>query len=167
MQTDTSLAEAFCRDSIASLEEGCSKITHCLRQLGEDQIWWRPRPEMNSIGNLLLHLAGNVRQWIVAGVGDFEDTRERQAEFDERGPLPQDVVWGRLEQVVKEASAVLHAVSATDLMTSKQVQGFDVTKLGATMHSVSHFQGHVQEIIGLTRQQLGDEYQFRWTPDQE
>src|SRR5258706_7851702 len=67
-----------------------ARIEHGLSQLSDDQVWWRPRPEMNSIGNLLLHLAGNVGQWIVAPVENTPSTRNRPAEFAERGPIPRD-----------------------------------------------------------------------------
>jgi uncharacterized damage-inducible protein DinB len=164
MSNDQDLVRSVTTEAIASLNYGCEKIEHCLRQLDEEQLWWRPGPDMNAIGNLLLHLAGNLRQWIVAGVGDAVDTRERQREFDQREPIPKSQVWQRLAAVVEEAANVLRTVSADELMSLKRVQGNDVTKVHAMMHSVTHFQGHVQEIICLTRQQLGDKYELQWQP---
>jgi hypothetical protein len=164
MSTQEALTRKVAEEAIACLEYGSRKIEHCLRQLEEEQVWWRPRPDMNAIANLLLHLAGNLRQWIVAGVGDAVDTRERQSEFDERGPIPKAQIWERLAAAVGDAENVLRQVSTEALLAGKRIQGHDVTKLHAVMHAVTHFQGHVQEIICLTRQQLGSQYEFQWKP---
>lgn len=150
--------------AIEAIDYGMNKIQHCVAQLSDDQIWWRPHEEMNAIGNLLLHLAGNLRQWIVSGVGDLEDTRDRPAEFAERTRLPQAEVLQRLQDVVEEVRATLTAMDSESWLEQRRIQGNHVSKLQAMMHSVTHFQGHVQEIIGMTRQQLGGEYAFEWSP---
>lgn len=150
--------------AVDCLEYGRVKIEHCLAQLSNDQVWWRPRENMNSIGNLLLHLAGNMKQWIVSGIGDTPDTRERQAEFDHREMISKQDVYKSLCDVIAEASNVLKSASADDLISAKRIQGHDVTKMEAMWHSVTHFQGHVQEIICLTRWQLGNDYKFQWEP---
>ncbi|MEM7314972.1 MAG: DUF1572 family protein [Planctomycetota bacterium] len=154
---------AFAREANFCLDYGMNKIEHCLRQLDDAQVWWRPREEMNSIGNLLLHVAGNLRQWIVAGVGDVEDVRVRQAEFDERA-LPKAEVFDQLRNVIEQAKVTITSTSASELLTDKIIQGHDTNKMQAIWHSVTHFQGHVQEIIGMTRQQLGPAYEFEWSP---
>ena len=161
---ENKIASEIGAEMAACLEYGARKISHCINQLYDEQVWWRPSPELNSIGNLLLHLAGNLRQWIVAGVGDAEDIRQRQSEFDESGPIAKRELLERLTSVLKDSKAALSAVTAEDLLSGKRVQGFDVTKLHAAMNSVTHFQGHVQEIICLTRQQLGSNYKFEWKP---
>ena len=161
---ENKIASEIGAEMAACLEYGARKISHCINQLDDEQVWWRPSPELNSIGNLLLHLAGNLRQWIVAGVGDAEDIRQRQSEFDESGPIAKRELLERLTSVLKDSKAALSAVTAEDLLSGKRVQGFDVTKLHAAMNSVTHFQGHVQEIICLTRQQLGSDYEFEWKP---
>ncbi len=158
------LASSVTKEAASCIDYGLNKIQHCLNQLDEGQVWWRPEPNMNSIGNLLLHLAGNVRQWIVAGVGDLEDTRLRRQEFAERDELPKGELLQSLVAVLDEAKRTMEAASESDLLTETRIQGHDVTKLGAIWHSVTHFQGHVQEIIGMTRQQLGDDYVFEWSP---
>jgi uncharacterized damage-inducible protein DinB len=167
MNNEQDIAKAFAREAIYCMHYGINKIEHCLKQLDDEQVWWRPRDEMNSIGNLLLHVAGNLRQWIVAGVGDVEDTRIRQLEFDERGPLPKEQVLNRLLEVLSQAEATIRNVSAEELLKDKRIQGHDSNKMQAIWHSITHFQGHVQEIIGMTRQQLGADYKFEWTPSPE
>lgn len=158
------LTTATTNAAIRELDNAVNKITHCLDQLSEEQVWWRPTESMNSIANLILHLCGNVRQWIISGVGGAEDTRNRPQEFSERGPVPKDELLRRLNATVAEAKATLENVSAADLVQSSRIQGFDVTGIAAIFHSVSHFQGHTQEIIHMTRCQLGDEYRFDFVP---
>src|SRR5262245_9693814 len=80
-----------------------ARVKHCPGQLTDEQVWWRSRPSLNSIGNLTLHLCGNVRQWVVAGPGEAEDGRDRPAEFAERGPVPKQELLRRLEAAVGEA----------------------------------------------------------------
>ena len=149
------------------LDNGLKKIKHCLEQLTDAQIWWRPAPSMNSIANLLLHLSGNVRQWIVAGVGGAADTRNRPQEFSERSPIPKQELLQQLESTLGAARQVLGQISSAELLQELRVQGFEVTGVSAIFHSVAHFQGHVQEIVNLTRSQLGDEYQFEFVPKTE
>ena len=119
---------------------------------------------MNSVANIILHLCGNLRQWIVAGLGGGMDTRNRPAEFSERGPIPKDELLRKLETTVGEARAKLERQSARALIEIRRIQSFNVTGLAAIFDSVSHFRGHAQEIIHITRSQLGDDYQFAWKP---
>ena len=164
MKSNDEIANELAGEAAESLRSGLTKIKHCLKQLDDAQIWWRPNEEMNAIGNLLLHLAGNLGQWIVAGIGDSEDTRDRPREFSERRQIPQGEVLQRLVSVVEESCRTLAHLPAEGLLDKKRIQGTEVTKMHAMIHSVTHFQGHVQEIISLTRQQLGDRYQFQWKP---
>jgi Protein of unknown function (DUF1572) len=140
------------------------RIKHCLHHLSDEQTWWRPGPGLNSIGNLILHLCGNLRQWIIVGLGGGQDVRNRPAEFAERGPIPRSELLARLDAVVNEAGAVLRRQTADQFLLVRRIQGMDVTGLEALFDSVPHFRGHTQEIVGMTRLQLGKAYQFAWTP---
>ena len=91
------------------------RIVCCLEELSPDQIWWRPHEASNSVGNLVLHLAGNVRQWIISGLGGAPDFRQRDREFSECGPLPRRVLANRLRKTVQEACSVLSKLSPDDL----------------------------------------------------
>jgi hypothetical protein len=162
--TPDDLAAAVGREAANELTSALGRIKHCLGHLNDEQVWWRPRPSMNSIGNLILHLCGNVRQWVVAGLGGAADVRNRPAEFAERGPIPKSELLRRLDAVVDEAKAVLGRLTARQLLETRRIQGFDETGLAALLSSVPHFRGHTQEIIHLTRLQLGDAYQFAWRP---
>ena len=162
--TADELATAVGTEAANELASALGKIKHCLGQLTDEQVWWRSRPSLNSIGNLTLHLCGNLRQWIVAGLSGAADVRDRPAEFSERGPMPKDELLRRLEAVVGEAGAVLAGQTARQLLEVRRIQGFDVTGLAALFSSVPHFRGHTQEIVHLTRVQLGDAYKFHWQP---
>jgi uncharacterized damage-inducible protein DinB len=158
------LARLIGRELGGELTEAFDRIRHCLAQLTDEQVWRRPREEMNSIGNLLLHLAGNVRQWIIAGLGGLPDTRNRPGEFSERRLIARQDLLAWLEATVEEAKRMLDAVSSEDWMRRRHIQGFEVTGLGAAISSVAHFRGHTQEIIHMTRAILGERYRFAWTP---
>ena len=140
------------------------RITHCLSQLSEAQAWWRPRPDMNAIGNLLLHLRGNLGQWIVAGVGQRPFERDRPAEFADRGSVGKSEAEAMLAAMVNEAADVLASYPPSRLLEPRRVQGHETTAVGSAMHATSHFEGHAQEIVSLTRLQVGDAYRYLWTP---
>ena len=127
------------------------RIERCLEKLSDEEIWWRPRDESNSIGNLLLHLSGNVRQWITSGVGGRPDTRVRQEEFDARGNWTRAELLERLKETLFEADAVLAATDAARLLESRHIQGRDVTMLEAVYHVIEHFSMHTGQIILLTK----------------
>jgi hypothetical protein len=160
----TTLASAYIGLARKHLADRIERIKHCVGQLDDAQVWWRPHPSMNSVGNILLHLGGNLRQWIVSGVGGVPDTRNRPAEFTERGPIPRDELIRRLEAVAFEADATLAALDESRLLEPRRIQGFDVTVLSAIWGSLEHLGGHAQEIVSITRLQLGDDYRFAWTP---
>jgi len=163
-QSAEDVTRAVLHESNALLDQCLEKIEHCVAQLSDEQIWWRPHASLNSIGNLLLHLCGNMRQWIISGIGGAPDVRNRPGEFSERGPLPKTELLARLRSIVDEAKAALDCAAADEMQQIRRIQGFDVTGWAALWHTVPHFNGHTQEIICLTRTQLGDSYHFKWQP---
>ncbi|REK18362.1 MAG: DUF1572 domain-containing protein [Planctomycetota bacterium] len=158
------LAAAIGRDAGHELADAMKRIHHCVDQLTGEQLWWREDESQNSIANLLLHLAGNLRQWIISGLGGVEDTRNRPAEFAERKPIGGDELLRQLDEVVQEAREVLANMTAAEFLRVRKIQGFDVRGSRAMLGTVSHFQGHTQEIIHITRHLLGERYQFYWQP---
>jgi hypothetical protein len=147
-----------------TLDEGQRKIEHCVGQLSDAQVWWRSKPEMNSIANLMLHLAGNVRQWIVSGIGGAADVRNRPQEFADHSQRPKHEILKQLQATVAEADTVISQLTAVDLISPRRIQGFDTTITTALFDCISHFRGHVQEIIHMTRQQLGKTYKYDFVP---
>jgi hypothetical protein len=164
MQQDSQLAEAITAAANQELANALKRIRHCLDQLTDEQVWWRPAESMNSIGNLILHLEGNLRQWIVAGLGGKKDNRQRPKEFSERGPISKAILLGRLEEALGRSQESLKKTSAQELLRKRTIQGFTVNGLEAIFDSVPHFRGHTHEIVHMTRSLLGDAYQFAWTP---
>jgi uncharacterized damage-inducible protein DinB len=141
------------------------QIEHCVTQLSDEQVWQRPRPGMNSVANLLLHLAGNVRQWVVSGVGGAPDTRYRAGEFADESRRPRAELLAELRRVVGEADAAIAALNGERLLERRTIQGFETQVLGAVFHAVEHFRGHAQEITHMTRAMIGDRYVFAHSPD--
>lgn len=163
----TDFAHAFLDRSRRYLtDDYLPRIRVCVDRLGDDDLWWRPNPESNSVGNLVLHLAGNARQWIVSGVGGAADARRRQAEFDERGPLPRAEVMERLTSTVGEVDAVLAGVRPASLAEVRRIQGHDVTVLEAIYHVVEHFSMHTGQIVYIAKLRSGAGIRFYdVTPD--
>jgi len=132
-------------------EDYLPKIERSLDLLTDEQIWWRANPQSNSIGNLLLHLSGNVRQWIVCGVGGAQDDRNRDSEFAQRDTIPREELLTGLKQTLSEADAALAKFDAGKLLEQYSIQGCDVTALAAIVHVVEHFSMHTGQIILLTK----------------
>lgn len=129
------------------------KIEICLKSLRVEDVWWRANFESNSIGNLMLHLSGNARQWIVSGLGGAPDRRERQAEFDAKsGPSKEQLLSG-LKSTLAEADRVLEEFDTARLLDDYQIQGSEVKALEAIFHVVEHFSMHTGQIILLTKMQ--------------
>ena len=135
------------------------KIERCLEQLDDAQLWWRPNEQSNSVANLLLHLAGNARQWIVGGVGGDGDDRERDAEFaaGQSGPRGEGLPGGaelieRLRDTLREVDAVLARLEPSSLLETRNIQGLaGVPVLSAVFHVVEHFATHTGQIVLLTK----------------
>jgi len=158
------ISSAIGVEAAHELNEAMKRIEHCLRQLTDEQIWWRPDESQNSIANLILHLCGNLRQWLISGITGAEDHRKRPAEFAQRQAIPTADLLALLRSTVAETTLSLANVSPAEMLRVRRIQGFSQSALSAIFHSVPHFRGHTQEIIYRTRCFLGDKYQFAWTP---
>jgi uncharacterized damage-inducible protein DinB len=131
------------------------KIELCLEGMTDEDVWWRPNEESNSVGNLLLHLEGSTRMWVLSGVGGAPDLRDRQQEFDERTPIPRAELLGRLRETLREVDEVLSRVDEAALIGRRQVRHLNVTGLEAIFHAVEHFSTHAGQIILLTKLRTG------------
>src|SRR5712692_7627346 len=127
------------------------KIERCLELLKDEQIWWRANPQSNSIGNLILHLSGNVRQWIVSGLGDATDSRDRDREFAQRDVISRQELITKLKQTLRDADATLAKFDVDKLLDRQSIQGCDVSALEAILHVVEHFSMHAGQIVLLTK----------------
>ena len=157
--TDT-LQQEFVRCSIDTLRQHAGRIESCLGRLSAGQIWARGGENENAIGNLVLHLCGNVRQWIIGGVGGAPDVRQRDQEFAARGGVAVSELVQRLRATVDEAAAVVERASAERLAEPLVIQGYPVTGLAAIYHVVEHFSGHTGQIVFATKMLTGEDLGF-------
>ena len=141
-------------------EDYLPKIERCLERLTDEQVWWRAGEQSNSVGNLLLHLEGNLRQWVVCGAGGRADMRERPREFAERRRLPRGELLASLRAAVAEAGDALARLDPATLLETRRIQGLDVTLLAAVFHAVEHFSMHTGQVILLTKMLTGADLAF-------
>ncbi|MBI4263944.1 MAG: DUF1572 family protein [Acidobacteria bacterium] len=142
------------------LERYWPRLRGCVESLTEQQVWWRPNETSNSIGNLILHLDGNVRQWLVASFNGWEDTRDRPAEFAERQLIPATTLLDRLGATMQEATGVLARVTEADLLKTFYIQGYTVSGLEAVYEVVEHFGMHYGQIVYVTKLIRGEDLGF-------
>ena len=136
------------------------RIRLALEKLSPDDLWWRPNESSNSVGNLLLHLAGNVRQWIVSGVGGVPDARRRELEFAAREGLDAREAFAKLEDAVADVDAVLAQLEPSALAERRTIQGNEVTVLEAIYHVVEHFSMHTGQILYVVKARSGEDLGF-------
>ena len=149
------------------LEHHLPRIERCLKMLSEEDIWWRPNEAANSVGNLVLHLGGNVRQWIISGLGRAPDLRDRDKEFAEQGPIPRRALIARLRKTVAEASRVLERLTRDDLARMRPIQKFEVNGLTAAFHVAEHFAFHAGQIVYVTKMRRGEDLGFTRLPGEK
>jgi uncharacterized damage-inducible protein DinB len=151
-QTSADPASAFLEQSRAFLrDEYVPKILRCLGALSDDDIWWRPNPVSNSVGNLVLHLCGNARQWIIAGIEGGHDIRVRSAEFAAEGGFSGETLARLLKTTMQDVDAAMADITESSLSESRSIQGFDMTVLQGIYHVVEHFSGHAGQIAYITK----------------
>lgn len=142
------------------LEQYWPRLRTCVEPLTDEQIWWRPNQASNSIGNLILHLNGNVGQWMVASFNRLEDNRYRPAEFNAQGLLSESELLDKLGATMQEASKVLERLTGTDLLARYQIQGYQVTGLDAVYQVVEHFGLHYGQILYISKALGGKDLGF-------
>jgi uncharacterized damage-inducible protein DinB len=148
----------------ATFDRYLPRITGCLAQLSDDEIWWRPNSASNSVGNIVLHLSGNIRQWIISGLGGVPDVRERDREFSEQGPIPRAKLKARLSGTVREACRVLEGLPAEALARKYWIQGYHATGLQVVCNVFEHFSHHAGQIIFITKLKRGTDLRFTHLP---
>jgi len=144
----------------ALLEECWPRLRSCVESLTPEQVWWRPNEASNSVGNLLLHLNGNVRQWLVTSFNGTDDARDRPAEFAARGGIRPAELLARLEATLQEASTVLSRLTHADLLRTFHIQGYTVTGMYVVYHVVEHFGMHYGQILYVTKLFRGEDLGF-------
>ena len=132
-------------------DEGIERIKKCLSHLTEEQIWYKHNSNVNSVGNLILHLCGNVTQYILHGIDGQDDIRQRAKEFSEKGPIATSILEQQLDDLQVKVNAALDRISADHLVEDRVVQGFDENVISILIHVTEHFSYHVGQITYYTK----------------
>ena len=153
------------------------KMRRAVEAIPPDRIWWRPNEQSNSVGNLLIHLAGNLRQWILSGVGGQPQTRDRAGEFAARTGDDAQALLAELDEVLDAVDAVLGGLTEARLADRSGIQGRDITVLEAVFHVTEHFSMHLGQVIVIAKLLAPGEVRFYedagglarplWTPHTE
>jgi len=132
--------------------ENTERVIKCLNELDEEEIWLRPNTSSNSVGNLILHLCGNIRQYIISSLGKKEDTREREKEFSAEGGYLKEELVKLLINTINEANTVITDIPDSELMRKRNVQGYFFSGTGIIIHVVEHYSYHTGQIAFWTKQ---------------
>lgn len=164
--TQRPLTTEFNRRCVHHLrEEFLPRIEKAARLLDEEDLWWKPNAECTSAGNLLLHLEGNVRQWILGGLADRQHRRDRSSEFDATGGSGVESLLSDLRTTVLEACAVIEELDEAALLERRDIQVFEgVTGLAAVLHVVEHFSWHTGQVAWIAKLRTGDDLGYYEMP---
>ncbi|MFA6240144.1 MAG: DinB family protein [Candidatus Hydrogenedentales bacterium] len=141
-------------------EQSFPRLRKCIALMSEEELWFRPNAETVSAGNLVLHLCGNMRQWICSGLGSEPDRRKRAEEFTEPGPMPKSLLYEKLDTIERDAKAVLRRVDPETLLDKRPVQAYEETGLSCLVHVVEHFSYHVGQITYMVKSRLAVDTQY-------
>ena len=153
--------QLFLGFSSSKLHQLSSRVESCLAQLDEAQVWARDGEHENSVGNLVLHLCGNLREWIIASIAGQPNIRQRDQEFSARGGVTIRELTKRLRATVTQATAVIGNVSKQQLSDRLMIKGRDVSVLDAIYHVVEHFAMHAGQIFFVTKKLTGGPLHFQ------
>ncbi len=154
----TTLFLEFSRKKL--LEQYWPRLRTCVEPLTTEQVWWRPNEASNSIGNLILHLNGNVGQWLVASFNKQDDRRDRPTEFNAKEAVGVSGLIEKLGATMQQAAGVLARLSETDMLASYQIQGYKVRGLDAIYQVVEHFGMHYGQILYIAKSLTGKDLGF-------
>ncbi|GAB5399589.1 MAG: hypothetical protein Aureis2KO_11740 [Aureisphaera sp.] len=146
------LIQEFKENAVYRLNESSRMIDIAMKKIGEEAIWKRPNAVSNSIGNLMLHLCGNIRQYAISSLGNTPDIRSRDTEFEAQEGYSKMELLEMLNQTVLEAIETIKAVSDEELVRVRDVQGFQLSGIGIIMHVVEHYSYHTGQIAFWVKQ---------------
>jgi hypothetical protein len=138
---------ARCRDFLR--HNYLPKIRAVVGAMSEEDTWWKPTEDANSAGVLLVHMAGNARQYIISGIGGAPMTRDRDAEFVATGRYTRDEALALFTDTIRECDAVLAALDPARLGERRTIQGNEFTFLEAAFQVSEHVALHTGQIIQL------------------
>ncbi len=136
----------FKQNCIFRLDESLRMVNSSFGFIAETDVWKKPNSSLNSIGNLILHLCGNMTQYVISGVGNIPDTRNRNAEFEIESGMTKSELLAQLEATVQQVKKVLEDSTIENLLEIRNIQGFQFSGIGAIIHAVEHFSYHTGQI---------------------
>lgn len=145
------IIEEFVQNSLYRLDESTRMNTISLQQLSEEDIWKRPNGSLNSVGNLLLHLCGNITQYVISSLGGQEDLRERDLEFETRSGYTKSALLEKLNETVEKAKRIINDSKIEQFIRKRDVQGYYFSGIGVVLHAVEHYSYHTGQIAFYTK----------------
>lgn len=152
------IAEEFIKECNARIESSSNRLIHCIEQLNENNIWWKPNTKMNSIGMLIIHICGSFRQWAITSINNEEDIRHRPDEFSNETQFTKSELIEKIITLKTDFCKAINKIDVSQLTEKRVVQGFDTTIIRAVFRALTHLEGHIGQIVLLTRIQSGDNY---------
>lgn len=154
------LVAEFLDQSARRMEENTPRILKCLSELSEEEVWKHPNESLNSVANLILHVCGNITQYIISSLGGAEDKRERDREFSASGGIRKQELITRLTETVSQATKIIRGQDERSLLGVRMVQGFQLTGIGIIVHVVEHYSYHSGQIAFWTKLLKGKDLGF-------
>ena len=154
------LAEEIRKNACLRLQESLDKIIKCLAHFDDQSIWHRSNENSLSMANQLLHLSGNITQYIISGLGKLPDNRNRDAEFAARSGYTKNILVDNFRKVVEDALRIIQNSSVDDLLNIKSVQGFNLSGTGIIIHVVEHLSYHTGQIVAYTKEKINQPMGF-------
>ena len=152
MDKEAQLVEELVKNALYRMDESTRMIKKSLVDISEDEVWQKPNESLNSIGNLVLHLCGNISQYVISSLGETEDKRHRDVEFSATGGFTKDELLKKLEDVVDTAKRIIFDSTPNQLLKIKSVQGFSFSGVGIILHAVEHYSYHTGQIAFWVKQ---------------
>jgi len=142
----------FISQSVYRINENTKRILKCLNEIDETETWQRSNENSNSIGNIILHLCGNIRQYAISALGETEDVRMRDKEFSARNGFTKNELFSELRSTVDEAVRIIESLNEERLLKTYSVQGFDLSGIGIIIHVTEHYSYHTGQIAFSIKQ---------------
>jgi uncharacterized damage-inducible protein DinB len=160
LTSNTKYHQEFLDQAILRLNENLPRIKKCLDLLLEDQLWIKENPKSNSVANIILHLCGNVRQYIMSSIDGQNDVRKRDKEFNTSGGRSGQELYKMLDQTMQEAIVVIGNCKEEDMLSQKKVQVYELSNVGIILHVTEHFSYHTGQIATMTKAILNKDLGF-------
>lgn len=152
MSSEEKIVEELVKNALYRMDESTRMIKRSLAEISEEELRLKPNDSLNSIANLILHLCGNITQYIISSLGETEDIRNRDLEFSANTGGNKSELLGKLEETVETAKRVIFDASQEQLLKVRSVQGFSFSGIGVIIHAVEHYSYHTGQIAFWTKQ---------------